>query len=150
MICWPSRSLSFGVSARRRVRAAAGREADQHADRFARVFAVRAGHERSRARERCAENGRYESSNGHESLLLMLLVQAHDASEPAAMRADARRAAESQRMFHRTGIGTALSDDVERGAMGRRREDRLQSRGHGHAFVEAEQLGRDLALISTS
>src|SRR5262249_46832428 len=43
--------------------------------------------------------------------------------------------------------GGAFSDDVERGSMGRRGEDRVEACGDRDAAVEATQLGRDLPLV---
>src|SRR5215204_5698940 len=53
----------------------------------------------------------------------------------------------AQRVFHRAGVSTALADDIEGGAVSRCGEHGFQPCGHGHAFIEPEQLRRDLALI---
>src|SRR5712691_6145850 len=52
-----------------------------------------------------------------------------------------------QRVLERAGVGAALADDIEGGAVRGRREDGLQAGRHRHPLVEAEQLGRDLALV---
>src|SRR5688572_8055522 len=54
---------------------------------------------------------------------------------------------QAERVLHGTGVGLALADDIVGGAMGRRREHRLETGGHGDALAEAEQLGGDLSLV---
>src|SRR5689334_210326 len=54
---------------------------------------------------------------------------------------------ETHGVLERTGRRATLTDDVECGAVRRCREHRCQTARHGHAPVEALQLGRDLALV---
>jgi len=50
-------------------------------------------------------------------------------------------------LLQRPGRCTTFADDVERGAVRRRREHRPQSTGHGDAAIEALELRGDLSLV---
>src|SRR5258706_15868065 len=60
-------------------------------------------------------------------------------------RGEAR--AEADRVLERARGRLPHSDDIERGAVGGRGEDGLQTAAHRHAAIEALQLGRDLSLV---
>src|SRR4051812_7735224 len=55
--------------------------------------------------------------------------------------------AQSDRLLERTGRRDAFSDDVERSAMRRRGEHRLEAAGDRDAAIEPLELGRDLSLV---
>ena len=55
--------------------------------------------------------------------------------------------AQQNRLFERASGRDSFSDDIERGAMRRRREHGFQARGDRDPAIESLQLGRDLALV---